>query len=81
MKLYCGQFRRGQFICREICCFVHLARKNILQPKKKMAETIFMAQPSLFFPYFDFALMNVMIYRDEVKLLLIQVYFFYNSNF
>ena len=27
--------------------------------KRKMAETIFMAQPSLFFPYFDFILMNV----------------------
>ena len=27
--------------------------------KRKMAETIFMAQPSLFFPYFDFTLMNV----------------------
>lgn len=27
--------------------------------KRKMAETIFMAQPSLFFPHFDFTLMNV----------------------
>ncbi len=27
--------------------------------KRKMAESIFMAQPSLFFPYFDFTLMNV----------------------
>ena len=27
--------------------------------KGKMAETIFMAQSSLFFPYFDFTLMNV----------------------
>ena len=43
--------------------------------KRKMAETIFKAQPS-FSPYFDFTLMNVVIYRDEVKLLLIQVYFF-----
>ena len=27
--------------------------------KRKMTETIFMAQPSLFFPHFDFTLMNV----------------------
>ena len=27
--------------------------------KRKMAEPIFMAPPSLFFPYFDFTLMNV----------------------
>ena len=27
--------------------------------KRKMAETIFMAQASLFFPHFDFTLMNV----------------------
>ena len=27
--------------------------------KRKMAESIFMAQPSLFFPYFDFTLINV----------------------
>ena len=27
--------------------------------KRKMAESIFMAQPSLFFPYFDFTSMNV----------------------
>lgn len=33
----------GQFICREICCLVCLARKYLLQSKKKMAETIFMA--------------------------------------
>lgn len=25
----------GQFTCRETCCFVHWARKNILQPKEK----------------------------------------------
>lgn len=36
-----GDLGGGQFICREICCFVHLARKNILQSKKKIAETIF----------------------------------------
>ena len=62
MKLYESNLGGGQFICREICCFVHLARKNILQPKKKMAETIFMAQPSRLFPYFDFTLMDV--YRN-----------------
>ena len=27
--------------------------------KRKMADFIFMAQPSLFFPHFDFTLMNV----------------------
>lgn len=32
---------------------------KVLQPKEKMAESISMAQPSPFFPYFDFTLMNV----------------------
>ena len=40
MKLYESNLGGGQFICREICCFVHLARKNILQPKEKMAGAI-----------------------------------------
>ena len=31
-----------------------------------MAETIFMAQPSLFFPYFDFTLMNVYMIDGKV---------------
>lgn len=33
--------------------------KKLCSQKRKMAEPIFMAQPSLFFPYFDFTLMNV----------------------
>jgi len=32
---------------------------KICSQKRKMTENIFMAQPSLFFPYFDFTLMNV----------------------
>ncbi len=45
---------------------------KICSQKRKMAETIFMAQPSLFFPHFDFTLMNVyMNTGDKVKLLFI----------
>ena len=45
---------------------------KVLQTKEKMAGAIFMAQPSLFFPNFDFTLMNVYIYEygDKVKLLI-----------
>ena len=32
---------------------------KICSQKRKMTENIFMAQPSHFFPYFDFTLMNV----------------------
>ena len=35
-------------------CLISFAAK-----RKKMDENIFMAQPSLFFPHFDFTLMNV----------------------
>ena len=36
-----------------------------------MVETIFIAQPSLFYPYFDFTLMNIyMNYVDKVKVLI-----------
>lgn len=52
----------GQFICRETCCFVHLARKNILQPKEKMAGAICRGEAISFLPYFDFTLMDV--YRN-----------------
>ena len=45
MKLYESNLGGDQFICREICCFVHLARKNILQTKEKWL------QPFLFFPF------------------------------
>ena len=55
MSDLCG----GQFICRETCCFVHWARKNILQQKKNSWSHYIMAQPSLFFPYFDFTLISV----------------------
>ena len=34
--------------------------------KKKIVETLFMAQPSLFFPHFDFTLMNVYM-NTEIK--------------
>ena len=40
MKLYESNLGGGQFICREICCFVHLARKNILQTITEMAPAI-----------------------------------------
>ena len=39
--------------------FCTLGSEIFFAAKRKMAETIFMAQPSLFsFPYFDFTLMN-----------------------
>ena len=59
MKLYESNLGGGQFICREICCFVHWARKNILQPKERWQEPFAEAKPYFFFLYFDFALMNV----------------------
>ena len=37
-----------QLICRETCCFVHLARKNILQPKEKWLRP-FLWRSHLFF--------------------------------
>ena len=50
MKLCCGRFRRGQFICRETCCFVHWARENILQAKKWLRP--FSWRSHLFFSLF-----------------------------
>ena len=41
----------GQFICRETCCFVHLARKNILQAKEKWLRPF--SWRSHLIPYFD----------------------------
>ena len=49
----------GQFICRETCCFDVFGSEKYFAGKRKMAETIFKAQPSLFCPHFDFTLMNV----------------------
>lgn len=40
--------------------------------KKKIVETLFMAQPSLFFPLFDFTLMNVYMNTEIRKGALIQ---------
>ena len=39
--------------------FCTLGSGKYFAAKRKMAETIFMAQPSLFFPYFDFTLRNI----------------------
>ena len=40
MKLCWGGVDGSQLICREICCFVHWAKKNILQAKEKWLEPI-----------------------------------------
>ena len=48
MKFYESNLGGGQFICREICCFVHWARENILQPKEKMAGAISLWRSHLF---------------------------------
>lgn len=50
MKLYESNLGGGQFICREICCFVHLARKNILPPKEKWLRP-FSWRSHRFFPF------------------------------
>ena len=50
MKLYESNLGGGQFICREICCFVHWARKYFLQPKEKMAGAISLWRSHRFFP-------------------------------
>ncbi len=58
MELYESNLGGGQFICRETCWCIWLG-KIFCSQKKNGNSYYIMAPPSLFFPYFDFALMNV----------------------